>query len=177
MQALADSVCPNSESINGNSQFLGKAFAMINLCLLFLLIVANDKIAAVFRELPKTAFEALVFRFNVLSQIDRTRRLNCGRGNRVFQFLSKVSLSEVFEMHFVGNAVKILHRVSGKIRSDFTYPGDDSINRFVGEILSFGTAATSEDLNKPQPDRFVSLAGALAIGVQPIEQAIEGILS
>jgi len=53
----------------------------------------------------------------------------------------------------------------------------DAVDSLVGQVFGSGAAAAQEDSDELAADFLVALAGAIAVGIQPREQSVEGLLA
>jgi hypothetical protein len=81
--------------------------------------------------------------------------------------------AQVFEVDVMRDAVEVEGRVADVGGRDGVNPAADARDGVVGEQFRLRAAAAGEDFDEGAANLFVAHPGALAVGVEPREQALE----
>ena len=85
-------------------------------------------------------------------------------------------MGPVRAQHVARDAVNIGRRIGGADHLSLGHPSCDAVQRLVGQVLGEAPTLALEELHESPPGRLVSLAGAAAIGIEQVQQALEGLL-
>ena len=164
LQRQSNSVRPNSQGVDRYAQVCRQLPAVLDLGVLFLLIILHHQFAII----AGTLLEAFILRLNVVCEIHDGDILTPHevRGNFGLRL---VTIPEILLINLLSYSVKVECGITVVTGGELDYLGTDTINSLVGQAFSLIAAAASKDFYQARANRLVSVGGAFAVGIQPIE--------
>jgi hypothetical protein len=171
LKPFADSQRPHAESAAWDAKYLGKSLTVLNLVALLSLVVLEDKVAILGRQLAQATLEASDAIVQIAAGL-KGRRLG-------FRDLVERSSLAAIAVHLAQEHPRNPNTIRGDV-SDLValenFPGAP-INGLVGVLIRSSAAPPLEHAHQIAPDFKVTVGRRVTIRSKRSKQAIESILS